>query len=270
MRIILKNLVHQLKIYSSTLDRTTILVDKPWALIDDEMELQKLIFKRNKELILSKNGQVQIGKWDYYPEAKSLLIDRNSDKILCNEGYIDNGVMILKLDGTDNRYFLLANENVVPDLNVEEYLKNLKHQKLYILEINLADGRVVDVYRENKYYDFPKVGDSVKIDSDAVEDGKHRLEEPNKFIEIVNGKIHKILIETSYQNPEKQEILIQQQHSWGITNGDYAFMYGKKIINGIISFSKYKYLVVKDGKVTKFKWKNPILDWLFNFLGFSN
>lgn len=89
MKLYLKSIVNQLRNYSSTLDKTSILVDKPWALIDEEFEMQKLIFKKNKELILSKNGQVQIGKWDYFPEAKSLLIDRNSDKILCNEAFID-------------------------------------------------------------------------------------------------------------------------------------------------------------------------------------
>ena len=50
--------------------------------------MQKLIFRKNKELIMSKNGQVTIGKWDYFGEAKSLLIDRGANIILCNEGFI--------------------------------------------------------------------------------------------------------------------------------------------------------------------------------------
>jgi hypothetical protein len=31
---------------------------------------------------MSKNGQVTIGKWDYFGEAKSLLIDRGANIIL--------------------------------------------------------------------------------------------------------------------------------------------------------------------------------------------
>ena len=76
MKLFINNIVEQLINYSSTLNDTSILIDKPWALLDDKLEVQKLIFKKNKELILSKNGQVQIGKWDYFPNAKSLLIDR--------------------------------------------------------------------------------------------------------------------------------------------------------------------------------------------------
>ena len=66
---------------------------------------------------MSKDGQVNMGKWDYLPEAKSLLIDRGKDTILCNEGFIDEAVMILKMDGTNNNFFVLANENIVPDLD---------------------------------------------------------------------------------------------------------------------------------------------------------
>ena len=51
MKVYLKSIVKQLKNYSSTLDKTSILIDKPWALIDDEFETQKLIFKKDKELI---------------------------------------------------------------------------------------------------------------------------------------------------------------------------------------------------------------------------
>jgi hypothetical protein len=61
-------------------------------MIDDEFEMQKLIFKRDKELIMSKNGKVTIGKWDYFAEAKSLLIDRGFDKLLCNEAFIMKGL----------------------------------------------------------------------------------------------------------------------------------------------------------------------------------
>ena len=97
MKVYLNHLVKGLKKFSKSLDKKLILLDKPWALIDSDLEIQKLIFKKNKELIMSKDGQVVIGSWDYLTEAKSLLIDRGMDKILLNEEFIDEGVMILKI-----------------------------------------------------------------------------------------------------------------------------------------------------------------------------
>ena len=265
MKIFLKSIVNQLKNYSATIDKTSILIDKPWALIDDEFELQKLIFKKDKELILSKNGQVQIGKWDYFPQAKSLLIDRNTDKILCNEAFIDEGVMILKLDGTENRFFMLANENIIPDLDGKKYLNNLRRQKLRIAEMNLFDGRILEIQRYNEQYEKAKIGNIVTVESESIDDGKYQLSEQNKYIEINKGKVLKILIETTYTNPDNQEIIIQQQDSWRICNGDYVYILGKQVDNATLNFSKSKKLIVRDGIVIRLERKNKITRALSKF-----
>jgi hypothetical protein len=262
MKLYLKSIVKQLKNHSASLEKTSIFIDKPWALIDDEFEVQKMIFKKNKELILSKNGQVQVGKWDYFPEAKSILIDRNTDKILCNEAFIDSGVMILKLDGTNNRFFILANENIIPDLDAKKYLKNLRYQKLCIKELNLADGTILEIQRRPEQFYEIEIGNLVSVDSEPFEDGKYQLNQKNKFIEIQHGSVYKILTEKTYKNPEDQEIIIQQQVYGDVLNGDYVFMYGKPVFNAVINFSRKKKLIVRDGMVVRFERKNPITRWL--------
>ena len=260
MKIYLNSIVKQLRNYSATLDKTSILIDKPWALIDEEFEMQKLIFKKDKELILSKNGQVQIGKWDYFPEAKSLLIDRNSDKILCNEAFIDKGVMVLRLDGTDSRFFILANENVVPDLDANRYLKELRYQKLKIAETKLIDGRILEVQREAEWQE-PQIGNPVTQEAEPIEDGKYQLAKQNQYFEVKKGRIFKILTETKYTNPSGQEISIQQQDNWKIIKGDYVFILGRQVDNAIIDFSKTKNLVVRDGIVIRLERKNKVMRW---------
>jgi hypothetical protein len=64
MKAYLQHIVTDLKNFSKSLDKKAILTDKPWALIDDDQEMQKLIFRKNGELIMSKNGQVTIGSWE--------------------------------------------------------------------------------------------------------------------------------------------------------------------------------------------------------------
>ncbi len=264
MNIYLKSIVRQLKNHSATLERTSIFLDKPWALIDDELEMQKLIFKGNKELILSKNGQVQMGKWDYFPEAKSILIDRgNNDRILCNEAFIDKGVMILRKDGTENNFFILANENVVPDLDANRYLKELRYQKLKILETKLVDGRILEVQREYDNWHIPEVGSPVTEEAEPIEDGKYQLENMRQYFEVKEGRIFKILTEKTYTNPQGQEIVIQQQDNTKITQGDYVFMFGILVENGIIDFSKSKNLIVKDGIARYLEPKNKLSLWFF-------
>jgi len=240
-----------------SLNKTSILIDKPWAMIDEEFEMQKLIFKKNKELVLSKNGQVQMGKWDYYPEAKSLLIDRGADKILCNEAFIDNGVMILRLDGTDNRFFMLANENIVPDLDANRYLKDLRYQRLKIAERKLFDGKILEIQREDEW-EKPKIGNPVTIDAELIQDGKYQLSK-HEYFEIRKSMIYKILTETKYTNPDGLEILVQQQDNYSVRRGDYVFIFGEQVENAVINFTKSKNLVVKGGVVIEIEWKNRML-----------
>lgn len=168
MKLYLKSVVGQLRKFSATLDKTAILVDKPWAMVDEEQQMQKLIFKKNNELILSRNGQVQIGRWEYLPEAKSILIDRGKDKILCNEAFIDKGIMVLRLDGTENQFYILTNENIVPDLDAFRYLKELRYQKLKIIERCLVDGRILEVQQNESYALLPRIGDGVSIEAEEV------------------------------------------------------------------------------------------------------
>ena len=191
---------------------------------------------------------------------KSLLIDRSIDKILCNEAFIDKGVMVLRLDGTDSRFFILANENVVPDLDANRYLKELRYQKLKIAETKLIDGKILEVQREDEWQQ-PQIGNPVSINAEIVEDGKYQLAKQNQYFEIKRGRIFKMLTETKYTNPIDQEILIQQQDSWKIKKGDYVFMFGRQVSNAIIDFTKAKNLIVRDSIVIRLERKNAVMRW---------
>jgi hypothetical protein len=257
MKSHLKYIVKELRDYSLTLEKTSMFLDKPWALIDNDVEVQKLIFKKNKELILSKNGQVQVGKWEYFPEAKSILIDRISDKILCNEAFIDKGVMILKLDGTDNIFFVLANENIVPDLNAAKYLKTLRYKNLMIAETRLADGRILEIHRFDNNSE-PEVGNTVTDEAVLVEDGKYQLESVQKYFEIKKGRILRILTESNYLTRDKVLIRIQQQNKWRIMKGDYVYKDEEPIMNDKINLNRFQFLEVSNGQVMEVRWKSSI------------
>jgi len=145
MKDILKYYVSLFSNATQSLKKKAIFIEKPWALIDDDGEIQKLIFKKDGGLVLSKNGKVIEGKWEYFPEAKSLLVDRGHDKLLLNEQFIDENVLILKKDGTDNDFFGLANENTLRDYNIPKYLNNLKKVQLNMGEVVLLSGNKLQV-----------------------------------------------------------------------------------------------------------------------------
>jgi hypothetical protein len=126
MKEYLKNILPRLKTYSQELDIAERIIDKPWIWVSEEIPAQKLVFRRNGELLMVQQGEVTIGRWEYIQALNSLLIDRNVDKILMNYAFIDDAVMLLKKDGIENGDIIaFVNENRIPNLNYRSYLEEL-------------------------------------------------------------------------------------------------------------------------------------------------
>ena len=256
-------IVRQLRNHSASLKMENIFVDKLWTIIDDDQEIQRLLFKQDRSLIMTKNGQVKHGTWDYLPEARSIVINRKSDSILCNEAYIDEGVMILRLDGTDNQFFTLANANVIPDLDITKYLKTKRHEKLGIAVLKLVDGKLLEI-NYNEMLDT-YIGRSVSIDMEDVKDGIYEIAGGNKFYEITESKIIQIRTAVVYNNPEGIQFTVNQKNNDTISIGDTVFINKGLVENQSIKFSKRKILVISDGKVIRFGFEDSLAGKVASF-----
>ena len=149
-----------IKEYTETLSRKAIFVNQPWVIISNDGRMEKLIFKKNNELVMSQNGKVEVGKWEYLSVANSLLIDRNKDKILLNQEFVDEAIMIMSYDGNADKFFVLANENIIPDLDVERYLRNLFYNKNNVTIIQTKDNKRYEIARRGQDPEI-RIGDIV-------------------------------------------------------------------------------------------------------------
>lgn len=249
MKQYLQHLVRDLNNLSKSLDKKSILIDKPWALVDSDFEIQKLIFKKNKELILSKDGKVILGKWDYFPEAKSLLIDRGEDKILCREAFIDEAVLVLKMDGTKDNFFVLANENLIPDLDAYKYLKELKYKYFNIRPLELIDGRMLEIFCGDDY--FNEIGKKVSFESEEVDDGIYKINKSRCKYLIKNSSVIAILVDEILQTKDGYEIMIERNYSATFKKGDNVWINGNPAPDGKYNLKGASNIIVKDGKVFK-------------------
>jgi ribosomal protein S17 len=238
MKIYLQNLVNDLKQFSASLDKQSMLVNKPWALIDSELGIQKLIFEKNNDLILSKNGEVTIGKWKYLAEAKCLLIDRGEDKILCNEMYFDDSVLMLKVDGIGNTFFVLANENNLPDLDAYSYLRKLSYNKYGILYMPLAKDRYLKI--KPNHNNELGVGSEVSIDTGDIKEGTFLSQEEDKKISVENNKIVAITYLQKYDVGNNNYIIVEQ-------NNRSNFEIGNRVSFNNLAIDNDNYLISEKG-----------------------
>lgn len=245
MKTYIENLLPRIKQYSQDLDRKEIFIDIPWITIDDDLNKFKYIFKRNGELVMSSNGQTKIGKWEYLALAKSLLIDRIEDKILLNQYFADTAVMALKMDDTE-KSFILANELIIPDFNVSDYLNKLFYRKNNIRAIKLKNDMLLEIA------DFSNgiENNAVTINGEPVEDGIIENSEDNRKFEIKNSHISRVLIEYIYET-DKGDLLIEEDMNCGYKYDDKAFLNGDIAPDGKYRLGFLKSLYVRNGRIVK-------------------
>lgn len=259
MKIYLQNLVKELKQFSESLEKQSILINKPWALIDSELGIQKLIFKKDNQLIMSKDGQVTTGTWEYLAEAKCLLIDRGIDKILCNENYIDDSILVLKIDGRREDFSVLANENNIPDLDAYKYLFNVLAEKANMQLLQLENDSFLQI-KPNYHQNRVGIGSKVSINFKTALDGVYlSKDETQKFL-VKNNEIDSIIYINKYSIDDNSFLMIETKkkndirigckitnNNEPINQGDYLILNGKirlividSVITNLFYIKSYK------------------------------
>jgi hypothetical protein len=241
------NLIPRLKLFSESLDKKEIFLEKPWVFVDDNGNHQKYIFSKNGNLIMSLNGQVTMGKWEYLSSAKSLLIDRIQDKILLNQAFVDPAIMILKKDGQNEDYFFLANELLIPDLNITDYIRKAHYSKHNILGLPLKDGKILEIMGYDGY-----IGNNqVSMEGVPIPDGFFESAKSGNKYWIKDSKIHRVLKRESFTT-DKGEIVVEiDVEGRTIRKGDLAFQHDHPAIDGKYRLGFMHTIIIENGRVIK-------------------
>ena len=110
MQTFIADIIPKLQKFSQKLDDLSLLTNQHWVVLDELTKSKNVyIFRSNNELLISSDGKVEKGKWEYLGN-NSLLIDRKDESFLFKHGFFDENVMALKIDGKEE-YAILVNEN---------------------------------------------------------------------------------------------------------------------------------------------------------------
>ncbi len=128
---LLKDLQSSFKSYNQGLAKQNMLVDIPWTMVDGDLNIQRLIFRKDNSLYIVKEGEINESKWEYLAAMDSLVLNIGGKKILLNEVFADGKALILKKDGTSMEFLAFANQNELPNLNLINAVLN----KIYLIII---------------------------------------------------------------------------------------------------------------------------------------
>jgi len=251
----LQSLLPRLKKFSQSLDQKELFIDKPWVLIDEDGQQQTYIFRRGGELLMSLDGQVRMGTWDYIASAQSLLIDRGADKLLLNHLFFTEALLILARDGKADSKFVLANRQLIPDLDVERYLRVLEAKEMMQMRgltgsvittqlqqssVKTGTGLTLEFFSLNSII---SVGDAVYAEGKPASDGRYLTEEGWGMV-AKDGCVANIFWPKKYKLQTGEDIIVESNSKKSDINiGANVFQ-----INDA-SISDGKYNVVGVGRV---------------------
>jgi hypothetical protein len=249
MKLYLRSLIKRLRDFSDSLDNTAMFQDKTWTFFGKDNSLHRYIFRANKELIISRNGQAIIATWDYIPSSKFLLIKSEGQNLLLNKNYVDKGVMILQIDGTDEK-FVLMDENLIPDLNLEKYLKKIFYLKYNVQFVKLNDGVILEIVNGKTSNNY--IGLECLVDTVPANDGYYQEISTGKAFRIENSRISRVTTPKLYNTRDGREIVIDQLQFNAVSIGDCVFDTSLRVVPDdkyLLTF--FKSIYVEDGFVIK-------------------
>lgn len=233
MRTFILDIIPKIKKYSEKLDKLTVLTNKHWVMIDDELK-RKVVFifrEKNSQLLISDNGKIEKGNWEYLGH-NSLLIDRSDGSYLFKHGFIDDYVLALKVDGKEE-YALLVNEQ-----KFDDNLNSLP-SVLAFLNKTYVEQKKDNLITIPEHHPVSKI--NVQIDDKADYSNPEESFSPGRFpdldedIELIREKLKGL------KNDYLAEIVISfaRDHSikgvWARENAEVVNMVAnKKIPIGII------------------------------------
>jgi hypothetical protein len=146
MRTYIADIIPRLSKFSEQLDNLTLLTDQHWIALDS-IPGQKIvyIFRRNNELLISTNGQVERGRWEFIGK-NSILLDLDKITYLLHHGFFDKNILALKVDSKEEYAVFVSELRVATELNSIQAVNNFLQEKYF-------DKSIDQEYEINETYE---------------------------------------------------------------------------------------------------------------------
>ena len=164
MKTFLFNIIPEIKKYSKELDSLTLLCEQNWVVLDENAGMKVVyIFRKNGQLLISLNGNINKGNWEFI-QNNIILIEISNESFMFRNEFFDENILILKKDGNSESIFFINESKYKKDINSlldlnnflnEKYLKtNKKHIGTKDESILIQEELIFTELEELREYDF--------------------------------------------------------------------------------------------------------------------
>ena len=115
MKAFLFDSFNRFRKYSKELDTMAeirkCLCDKAWQVFNNSGDKEVYIFQEDGSLIISINGIITKGSWEYLSVNNSIAISASNQAYMVHPAFLDNILFALQVDGTETYAFLIDQKN---------------------------------------------------------------------------------------------------------------------------------------------------------------
>lgn len=117
MKAFLFDSLNRFRQYSQELDTMAeirkCLCGKAWQVFNNSGDKEVYIFQEDGSLIISINGNITRGSWQYLSVYNSIAISASNQEYMVHPAFLDNILFALQVDGTENYAFLIDQQNAL-------------------------------------------------------------------------------------------------------------------------------------------------------------
>lgn len=233
-----------------------------WTAIDTDLDIQRMIFKDNGELIVTKDGNASTGTWEYFPDSFTFLINQNDTSELYVEVYLDESVLVLKKDSSASSFLLFSNPINIEHNDILGYLEAKFRSLNNVVVYTLPNGGVLEIVNSNGSI-YRDAGRIVTLNGEKLEDGFYIINKSTKLL-IKESRIVDVyeLAKVGEYKGKVFEVLRPKYSYDQLANGSKVYINGSAASNGNHQLSPSTTIEVKDGKIVSVT-KKSLFERLF-------
>lgn len=151
MKTFLADIIPKIQRYSQKLDDLTKLTNQHWVSLGDITDEKRVfIFRSNNQLLISVNGIVEKGNWEYIGN-QSLLLETKEENYLMKHGFLDEDIFALKLDSSDTYAFFVNETRYKRELNNIQDI-------LIFLERKYLNNKTNQSFKKTEFRNYNNLG----------------------------------------------------------------------------------------------------------------
>ena len=187
MKTYLLDTINRFKKFSQQLDVKTILCSKAWYVLNEDGDIENLIFQEDNTVLVSINGSLKKYTWQYIPQNQSLnIMHTETEGTMLKPAFMDGNVLAFQKTGTNECMFLIddSTEKTVKIntlSSVKNYLLQVEQEKI---RKELAQKEAEQKQKEEaERREIEECKKKIKEAQEKLADVKHSLKTAQEEIE---------------------------------------------------------------------------------------